>query len=129
MGEARARLRLELVVRHVLRRERERFLDVELEGGGALAGDPVQEVERDVVKIGITQMVEGAADVIRPGAALEDLEEVWLEALGTERDTRHPRLTEKLGELRRDRLRGSPRRSPRRPQAAPRAGGEERPRR
>jgi len=45
VGEPRPLLGLELVVRDVLRCERKRFVDVSREGGGALAGNPVQEVE------------------------------------------------------------------------------------
>ena len=56
VGEARARLRLELVAGQVLRLERERLGEVALEVGGALAGDAVDEIERDVVKSGITRV-------------------------------------------------------------------------
>ena len=45
VGEPRPRHRLELVVREVLGPERKRLVDVSLEVGGALAGDPVQEIE------------------------------------------------------------------------------------
>ena len=61
MREARARLRLELVAREVLGLERERLVQVALEVRGALAGDAVEEVERDVVKPGIPEMVERSA--------------------------------------------------------------------
>src|ERR1041384_2957139 len=50
MGEARPRLRLELVARKVVRLERKGDVEVAGEVGGALARDPVDEVERDVVK-------------------------------------------------------------------------------
>ena len=53
-GEPRARFRLELVAREMLRLERERRTQIALEVGGALAGHPVDEIERDVVKSGIT---------------------------------------------------------------------------
>ena len=74
MGEARPRLRLELVTGEVLRRERERVVQVGLEIGGALAGDPVDEVERDVVESGITKMMHRASDVVRTGNTFEDVE-------------------------------------------------------
>ena len=67
--------------------ERERLGEVAVEVGGALAGDPVDEVERDVVKTGITQSVHGAPDVVRAGTALERLEERSLERLRAERHT------------------------------------------
>ena len=54
MGEARPRLGFELVAREVIRPELERLVEVAIEVGGALAGNPVDEVERDVVKAGIT---------------------------------------------------------------------------
>ena len=46
--------------------ERERLGEVGVEVGGALAGDPVDEVERDVVESGITENVHRAADVVGP---------------------------------------------------------------
>src|SRR5438445_3188627 len=58
VGEARPRLGLELVAGEVLRSECERFTEVRLEVGGALAGNAVEQVERDVVKSDITKMVE-----------------------------------------------------------------------
>ena len=85
MREARAGLGLELVAGEVLGAERKRLAQVAIEVGGALAGDPVQQVERDVVKVGITKMVEGATDGIRTGAALQHLEQRGLEALRSER--------------------------------------------
>ena len=45
MGEARPRLRLELVTGEVLRLERECVVEVGFEVGGALAGYPVDEIE------------------------------------------------------------------------------------
>ena len=74
MGEARPRLRLELVTGVVLRRERERVVQVGLEIGGALAGDPVDEVERDVGESGITKVMHGTSDVVLTGNAFEDVE-------------------------------------------------------
>ena len=41
----------------MLRLERERVVEVGVEIGGALAGDPVDEIERNVVKTGITKMM------------------------------------------------------------------------
>src|ERR671923_557897 len=79
--EASARLCLQLVAGEVLRTERECLVDVAVERGGALAWDPVDEIERDVVKSGITEMVEGAPDVVRAGLALEHSEERPVERL------------------------------------------------
>jgi hypothetical protein len=53
MRESRPRLRLELVARKVLRLELERRCEIAVEIGGALAWNPVDEVERDVVESGI----------------------------------------------------------------------------
>ena len=53
----------------MLRPERERVGEIGVELGGALAGDAVDEVERDVVKSGITKMMHGASDVVGPAAA------------------------------------------------------------
>ena len=73
----------------MLRLERERLAQVGVEVGGALAGDPVDEVERDVVEAGITEERERAPDVVGPRAPLEHLEQPRLEALRAERDARH----------------------------------------
>ena len=67
--------------------ECERLGDVGVELGGALAGNPVQEVERDVVKSGITQSVDRATDVLGPRAPLQHVQERRLERL---RAKRHP---------------------------------------
>ena len=67
--------------------ERERFGEVGVEVGGALAGDPVQEVERDVVKSGITTNVDGATDVLGLRAALEHGKKRRLERLCAKRHT------------------------------------------
>src|SRR5207237_2669217 len=103
--EAGPRLGLELVAGQVLRPERERLVEVAREVGGALAGNPVQEVERDVVKRGITKMVEGAPDGLGTGAPLERLEEMGPEALRAERDAVHAGPPQKRRERRRHRLR------------------------
>ena len=66
--------------------ERERLGEVALEVGGALAGDAVDEVERDVVEAGITESATARADVLGAGAPLEHREQVRLEALRAERD-------------------------------------------
>src|SRR5207253_4339056 len=76
VGEARPRLRLELVAGEVLRLEREGVVEVGGEIGGALAGDPVDEIEGDVVKSGITEMMHGTPDVVRTGNALEHPQEL-----------------------------------------------------
>ena len=85
-GEARTRLRLELVAREVLGLEREGLGEVAVEVGGALARNAVDEIERDVVESGIAKSVHGAADVVRRRLSLEHLEQVGLEALRAERD-------------------------------------------
>ena len=104
MREARSGLRLELVAREVLGAERERLVDVGIECGGALAGDPVDEVERDVVESGIAKMVESASDVVRTGNTLEHLEQLRVEGLRAERDPRHAPIAKQRGKLGRHRL-------------------------
>ena len=69
-------LGLELVAGEVLRLEREGLLEIGVEVGGALTRDPVDEIERDVVKPGITEMMHGAPDVVRAGDALEHREQL-----------------------------------------------------
>ena len=71
----------------MLRLERERLAEVGLEVGGALAGNPVDEVERDVVKSGITKNIDRAADVVGPCAALQHLQQPRLERLRAQRHT------------------------------------------
>src|SRR5215213_11247987 len=72
--EPRSWLRFELVPRQVLGCERQRFGQVTLEVGGALTRNPVQQVERDVVKSGTTQTIERAPDDIWSGAPLQHLQ-------------------------------------------------------
>ena len=48
----------------MLRLERQRLGEIRSEVGGALAGDAVEEIERDVVESGITESVHGASDVV-----------------------------------------------------------------
>ena len=67
--------------------ERERLGEVGVEVGGGLAGDAVDEIERDVVKSGITENVHGAADVFGLRAALQHGEKSRLEALRAQRHT------------------------------------------
>ena len=99
VGEARARLGLELVAGEVLRPERERLVEIAVEVGGALARDPVDEIERDVVEAGIAENVDGAADVVGLRAPLEHGEQGgW--KLCAPSDTRLTRF--------RDRSRASP---------------------
>ena len=74
MCEARPGLGLELVAGQVLRIEGERLFQVAPKVGGALAGDPVDEVERDVGESGITKMMHGTSDVVLTGNAFEDVE-------------------------------------------------------
>ena len=88
----------------MLRPEGDRLCEVEGEVGGALAGDPVDEVERDVVKSGITQMVERAPDGDRTRLALEHGEQFWPEALRAERDARDSGVPQQPRELGRDGL-------------------------
>ena len=71
VGEPCSGLRLELVAGEVLRLERERLAQVAVEVGGALAGNPVDEVERDVVKTGIAENVERDSDGIGASLPLE----------------------------------------------------------
>jgi len=87
MGEARARLGLQLVAGQVLGLERERLGEVGLEVGGALAGNPVEEIERYVVKSGITQNVDRAPDVAGACAPLQHLQQPRLERLRAQRHT------------------------------------------
>src|SRR5262249_52425623 len=87
MRETRARLGLQFVARQVLRLEREGLGEVGVEVGGALAGDAVEQVERDVVKSGITENVQGAADVFGLRSPLEDAQKARLEGLRAERHT------------------------------------------
>ncbi len=62
--EPRSGLRLELVAGQVLRLERQRLGEIGSEVGGALAGDAVEKIERDVVESGITESVHSASDVV-----------------------------------------------------------------
>ena len=105
VGEARPRLRLELVTGEVLRSERQGSVEVGIEVGGGLARDPVDEVERDVVKSGITKMVEGASDGVRLGNALERGEQVRTKALRAEGHAVHPLFLQERREPGRHRLR------------------------
>ena len=68
----------------MLRLERERVGQVRREIGGALPRDPIDEVQRDVVKSGITKMMHGTPDVVRSGNALEHTEQLGPEGLGSE---------------------------------------------
>ena len=89
----------------MLRLEREGVTEVGGEIGGALAGNPVDEVERDVVKLGITKMMHGASDVVRSGNALEHAQQLRLEGLRAERDPGHAGGAQRVRELRGHRLR------------------------
>ena len=73
--EARSGFRFQLVRGEVLGLERQGLGEVAFYLGGALAGDPVDEVERDVVKSGIAKKIDGAPDVVRSGNTLEHLEQ------------------------------------------------------
>ena len=102
--EAGARLRLELVAGEVLRLECDRLGEVALEVVDALAGNPVDQVERDVVEAGLPQRPHRDAHVLRARAPLERLEQVRLEALRAERDAVDPVLAEQRGQAGRDGL-------------------------
>ncbi len=86
MREAGTRLGLQLVAGQVLRPEQERLLEVGRELGRALAGDPVHEIEGDLVEPRPPQLTKRAPDGVRARAALEHVEEAGLEALSAERD-------------------------------------------
>ena len=74
----------------MLRLEREGVREVQLEVGGALARDAVEEIERDVVKSGITESVHRAPDVVGCCLALEHVEQLRPERLRAERDAVTP---------------------------------------
>ena len=99
VGEARSGLRLELVTRQVLGPELESVGEVGIEIGGGLAGNPVDEVERDVVKSGIAKMVEGPPDGVRLDNTVEDLQQVRPEALHAQRDSIHTLRAQHAGQL------------------------------
>ena len=84
--------------------EREGVREIRVEVGGALARDPVDEIERDVVESGITQSVCCSSDVVRTGNALEHLQQLRPERLRTDRDAIHAAPAEERGQLGRDRL-------------------------
>ena len=88
--EAGAGLRLELVTREVLGSKLERLRYVGVEVGGLLPRDPVDEIHRNVVKTGITEMVEGQSDVVRAGNTVEDAEQLGPERLRAEGDAVDP---------------------------------------
>ena len=85
--------------------QRESVAQVGVEVGGALAGNPVDEVERDVVKSGITKSVDGASDVVRARPPVEHREQVRPEALRAQRDAVHAAFAQQPGQLRRHGLR------------------------
>ena len=99
------RLRLELVAREVLGPKRERLAYVGIEVGGSLPRDPIDEIQRDVVKSGITKMVKGTSDVVRTGNAVEDGEQPRLERLRAERDAVDAVAAKERRQSRRHRLR------------------------
>ena len=89
----------------MLRLECECFGQVAGEVGGALAGDAVDEIERDVVESGITESVHGTSDVVGRGLAVEHPEQARLEGLRTDRDAGDAASAEERGQRGRDRLR------------------------
>ena len=84
--------------------ERERLGEVPLEVVPGLAGNPVQEVEREVVEAHLTEVGGRATHVVGSRPPLENVEEVRLEALRPERDPRHAVAAEECGDLGSDRL-------------------------
>ena len=88
----------------MLRRELERLGEIALEVGDALARDPVDQVERDVVEAGAAEGLCGGANTVGARAPLERFEQVRLEALCPERNAIDTVLEEEGGELRGDRL-------------------------
>ena len=97
--EAGARLGFELVGRDVLRFERKRLGEIVLEVGDALAGNAVDQVERNVVESGFTQHVDGAPDVVRAGSAFEHVEQSSVKGLSTERHAVDAVSAEELSQL------------------------------
>ena len=89
----------------MLRLERQRLGQVALEVGLALAGNPVDQVERDVVEAGVAELVHRTADLVRRRAALQDVEQVRLEALRADRDPVDAVRAEECRERGRDGLR------------------------
>jgi hypothetical protein len=81
MCETRPGLGLELVAGQVLRAEGEGLVQVAFEVGGALAGNPVEQVEREVVETTIAKMVERSADVVGPRVPLQYAQETGVERL------------------------------------------------
>ena len=112
--EPRPGLRLELVAGEVLGLEGEGVREIRVEVGGALARDPVDEIERDVVKSGITKSVNRAPDVVGCRTPFEHLEQRGPEGLGAERDAIDAVRREAEWRARASRSPGSPRPSARR---------------
>ena len=69
--------------------ERQRLREIELEVGGALAGNAVEEVERDVVEPSVAKKADGSPDVVGARPPLEHGQEMRLEALRPERHAAH----------------------------------------
>ena len=103
--EARARLGLELVAREVLGLEGESVREVAVEVGDRLARYAVDEIERDVVEAGLAQKADGTTDVVGRGLSLENVEQMWPEALHAERHARHAVRAQERRQLRGHRLR------------------------
>ncbi len=89
----------------MLRGECDRRREVGCEVVGALPGDAVDEVEREVVEPRLPKRAEGGAHGLGPGPALEDVEQVRLEALRAERHAVDAVLAQQRGQRRGDRLR------------------------
>ena len=64
--------------------ERDRSREIGRELRRRLAGDAVDEVDREVLEAGVAEVAERALDVRRRRAALEHFEEVQLEGLRAE---------------------------------------------
>src|SRR6185312_7734184 len=69
------RLRLQLVAGEMLGPERDRVAEIRLEVGDGLAGNAVDEVEREVVEAGLAQVRERVPHVLGLRAALERFEQ------------------------------------------------------
>ena len=66
--------------------QRQQAVEVGSEERAALAGDAVDEVEREVVDARRAQRRHGRAHALRHGAPLQHRQQAGVEALGTQRD-------------------------------------------
>jgi len=68
----------------VIGAERDRVGEIGLEIGHRLAGNPVDQIQREIVEARVPQMRERAPHVLGPRAALQHPEQVRAEALRAE---------------------------------------------